>query len=94
MDDTNDPTSERLPLVELVASVRGLYNGAMVEPGTHFMWDPNTRWPGGRRPLPQWAAPVGQQAAKQPKGFDQVDIRPPAAAKAAAGKARAIHPDN
>lgn len=77
--------ADHLPLVKLVASVRGFYEGHMVEPGQEFMFDPNSKvLEGPPRKYPKWAAPVGGVAAKKPppdaKAFD---TKPPAAAAAA-----------
>lgn len=86
-----DKKPERLPLVELVASVRGFYAGSMVHPGQAFMFDPNPSVEGGKVKWPKWAAPKGEEAQKKPAvlgaGFD---TRPPAAVKAAKAKAGAI----
>jgi len=60
-----EKTPPRLPLVALVASVRGFVDGRMIEPGQTFMWDPNSAVPGVKRDFPLWAAPPGQQAVKQ-----------------------------
>ena len=79
--------SDRLPLVELVASVRGFYNGRLVEPGASFMFDPNPREPGGKVKFPKWAAPKGEKAAKQPVDVKAFDTRPVEAQKAAKRKA-------
>ena len=87
MDSTSTP---RLPLVELIASVRGFYQGRMIEPGEAFMFDPNPRAPGFATKFPQWAAPRGEKAVKQPSRFDEVDIKPADAAKAAERKARSL----
>lgn len=80
-------TPDRLPRVELVASVRGFYDGRLVEPGQSFMFDPNPRVPGGKVKFPKWAAPKGEQAAKKPPPLDKgFDTRPPAAQAAAKKK--------
>lgn len=83
--------AERLPLIEMVASVRGFYRGSLVEPGQSFMFDPNPRVEGGKVKPPKWAAPRGEKAAKQPPPPDKAfDTRPPDAIKAAKQKAKGL----
>lgn len=86
-----DKTPDRLPMVELVASVRGFYRGSLVEPGKSFMFDPNPSVPGGKVKFPKWAAPAGKEAEKKPPPVDKgFDTRPIAAVVAAKRKASAL----